>query len=128
MKEHPEGLNRAPTGVGFTDTQVVVPLTIPLPLLSRRNIESAQKNHRAEWDEAYHVLGSPITVEAQPKTEGRGSLLKRMYRFTDDERTRLATLAYGLFVDDRMVIEGERTVVESERTLDCDGCEERDCG
>ena len=140
-RQHPDGLDRPPKGAGFT-SQVEVPITRIVNLLTRRNIDAARKNHEHEWDEAFAALSEPIKVEIPKVVRDKPTMLKRIVRFSEDERERLATLAtfvnHGLFASDRhgsggftdgLMEVGERITPKATSVKD-DGCtcDECTCG
>ncbi len=127
-KQHPEGgLEEPPKGAGFTVSlrDMVLPITLPHPLLTRRNIDSARKNHGHEWDDRRAALSNPIPVEITRVVRDKPVTVNRFVRFTEDEAMRLATLAtfvdHGLFAQDRIREDG--LVEVGERILPMHGPE-----
>lgn len=109
-KTHPEGLAFAPKGHGFTTTIERIPTILPLLLLTRRTIDAVRRNHPGEWDAAFDA--TPHRVDIATK-DLRPMTPRRVIRFSDDERSRLATLAvlreHGLFhEDDGSLVVGDR--------------------
>jgi hypothetical protein len=106
-KTHPEGLSFEPTGHGFTSS-VRAPFSAPHPLLTHRNIGSIRRNHGERWEDAFAEL-PPLERDRRTGRLTNG--------FSTDERERLASLA--MLVDVHF-FDGDRMVIEEERTCSCD--------